>query len=40
MQSYPPCVLEMVGFLDLFGIVTPNNLTDSYVAAMMATPFH
>lgn len=33
-------VLEMVGFLDLFEIITPNNLNDSYVAAMMATPFH
>ncbi|MBI3756911.1 MAG: STAS domain-containing protein [Deltaproteobacteria bacterium] len=33
-------VLEMVGFLDLFEIVTPSSLDDSYVAAMMAMPFH
>ena len=33
-------VLEMVGFLDLFEIVAPSSLDDTYVAAMMATPFH
>jgi anti-anti-sigma factor len=33
-------VLEMVGFLDLFEIVTPSSLDDPAVAAMMVTPFH
>ncbi len=33
-------VLEMVGFLDLFEIVTPSSLGEAYVAAMMVTPFH
>ena len=33
-------VLEMVGFLDLFEIVTPSSLDDPSVAAMMMTPFH
>jgi anti-anti-sigma regulatory factor len=33
-------VLEMVGFLDLFEIITPNSLDDPAVAAMMVTPFH
>jgi anti-anti-sigma factor len=33
-------VLEMVGFLDLFEIVTPSSLDDPAVATMMAMPFH
>jgi len=33
-------VLEMVGFLDLFEIITPNSVDDPYVAAMMVMPFH
>ena len=33
-------VLEMVGFLDLFEIITPYSLDDPAVAAMMAMPFH
>jgi len=33
-------VLEMVGFLDLFEIITPNSVDDPFVAAMMVTPFH
>ena len=33
-------VLEMVGFLDLFEIVTPSSLDDPAVAAMIAMPFH
>jgi anti-anti-sigma factor len=33
-------VLEMVGFLDLFEILTPSSLDDPAVATMMAMPFH
>ena len=33
-------VLEMVGFLDLFEIITPNSVDDPFVAAMLVTPFH
>ena len=33
-------VLEMVGFLDLFEIITPSSLDDPAVAAMIAMPFH
>jgi len=33
-------VLEMVGFLDLFEIITPSSLDDPAVATMIAMPFH
>jgi anti-anti-sigma factor len=33
-------VLEMVGFLDLFEIVTAQGLDDPVTAAILTTPFH
>ena len=33
-------VLEMVGFLDLFELVTPHSVDDPAVAALMMTPLH
>lgn len=33
-------VLEMVGFLDLFEIITPRSVDDPAVSALLMTPFH